>query len=65
MLFQRMTNKHTAYVRASGEDEARQLLVDEYESDDWLDPVKASCERIWSKGDPVIVGYFDHDEQGL
>lgn len=60
-----MTDKHTAYVRASGETEARQLLADEYENDDWIDPAKAPCERIWSKGDPAVLGYFDDDKQGI
>jgi len=65
MLFMLMTDKHTAYVRASGEEQARQLLVDEYENDDWIDPKKTACERVWAQGDPVVIGYFEDDKQGI
>lgn len=60
-----MTDKYTAFVRAAGETEARQAVADDTENDDWIDPTKAKCDRIFADGETSVIAWFDDDKMAI
>lgn len=65
MIFQLMTDKHTAFVRAADETEARRILAADAEDPIWRDPGKSSCYEIRVNDPPEVVALFDDDKSGI
>jgi hypothetical protein len=65
MIYQLMTDKHTAFVRAGDEATARRILAADAEDPAWNDSTRASCYEIRVSDPPEVIALFDDDKLGI